>query len=220
MARNKLQRFSDNQQSFNVLEPGKPEYEKIKGQWRSQHFKNYNPLVVELACGYGEYTTGLAREFSHKNFIGVDIKGARIWKGSQVAKEEKLDNVAFLRTQIQMIDRFFLPGEINEIWLTFPDPRPKSSDERRRLTHPRRLEEYKNILAPNGIFHLKTDSQIFFDYTLEVLHERKDIVDLHFTRDLYQSEYKDNHHGITTRYEKKFLKEGKKIQYLRFQFEK
>jgi len=220
MARNKLQRFADNQESFNVLEPGKPEYEKIRGQWRHQYFKNTNPLVVELACGYGEYTTGLAREFPHKNFIGVDIKGARIWKGSKMAQQEKLYNVAFLRTQIQMIDRFFEPEEIDEMWLTFPDPRPRESDIRRRLTHPNRLEEYKKILAAEGVFHLKTDSQIFFDYTLEVLQSREDAVDLQFTRDLYQSEFKDDHHGITTRYEKKFLTEGKKIKYLRFQFKK
>jgi tRNA (guanine-N7-)-methyltransferase len=220
MSRNKLQRFEENRQSHNVLEPGKPGYEVIKGHWRKDYFKNSNPLVVELACGYGEYTVGLAREFADKNFIGVDIKGARIWKGSQMAQQEDLGNVAFLRTQIQMIDRFFNPGEIDEIWLTFPDPRPRESDVRRRLTHPNRLEEYKKIMTELGVFHLKTDSQLFFDYTLETLHQRDDVFNLKFTYDLYASEYKNDHHGITTRYEKKFLSEDEHIKYLRFQFKK
>ncbi len=218
MSRNKLQRFEDNRQSLNVLEPGKPAYETIKGNWQTRYFKNDNPLVVELACGYGEYTTGLAIEFLRKNFIGVDIKGARLWKGSQIALVEKLENVAFLRTQIQMIDRFFEADEIDEIWLTFPDPRPKKRDVRRRLTHPQRLEVYKKLLSSQGIFHLKTDSDIFFEYTLEVLQLRKDISNLQFTHDLYQSTFKDDHRGITTRYEKHFLAKGEKIKYLRFGF--
>ena len=218
MSRSKLARFEDNVNSENVIEPGKSIYEKIKGHWRQSYFKNDHPIVVELACGYGEYTIGLAREFADKNFIGVDIKGARIWKGSQTAQQENHLNVAFLRTQIQMIDRFFEPNEIDEIWLTFPDPRPKSRDARRRLTHPIRLDIYKNLLAPQGIFHLKTDSDLFFDYTMEVLNQRKDISQLLFTEDLYSSKFKDDHHGITTRYEKKFLAQGVKIKYLRFEF--
>ncbi|WP_226389355.1 tRNA (guanosine(46)-N7)-methyltransferase TrmB [Penaeicola halotolerans] len=216
--RKKLSRFQDNEVNPNVIQEGKPVFETIKGNWQKDHFNNSKPLVVELACGRGEYTVGLARVYPHKNFIGVDIKGARIWVGSKQAMNEGLQNVAFLRTQIQMIDRFFATGEVSELWLTFPDPRPRDGDEKRRLTHPRFLDMYKDMLSKDGIFHLKTDSTSLFDYTLEVLEQREDILDLIYTKDLYQSPYNNDHHGIKTKYEQIFYDKGESIKYLRFKF--
>ncbi len=216
--RKKLSRFQDNEVNPNVIQEGKPVFETIKGNWQKDHFNNSQPLVVELACGRGEYTVGLARVYPHKNFVGVDIKGARIWVGSKQAMNEGLQNVAFLRTQIQMIDRFFATGEVSELWLTFPDPRPRDGDEKRRLTHPRFLDMYKDMLSKDGIFHLKTDSTSLFDYTLEVLEQRDDILDLIYTKDLYQSPYNNDHHGIKTKYEQIFYDKGESIKYLRFKF--
>ncbi len=214
--RKKLKRFQDNTESRNVIEPGKDIFENIKGKW-NEFFANEFPITLELACGRGEYTVGLARNISDRNFIGVDIKGARIWKGSSIAKAEKLDHVAFLRTQIDHIEKFFEKGEVDEIWITFPDPQPRESDEKRRLTHPAFLDRYKNILRKAGTIHLKTDSKSLFDYTMEVLSSRDDVKDLIHTYDLYHSEWLDDHYDIQTRYELKFLKQGFKINYLRFQ---
>ena len=218
MGRNKQRRFEENAVNFNVLEPGKAIYEKIKGNWRSYQFKNDLPIVVEMACGNGEYTVGLARIFPQKNFIGVDIKGARIWKGSTIALEEGLDNVAFLRTQIQLVEKFFEEGEVNEIWITFPDPRPKLKDEKLRLMHPRFLEIYKKIMKPGGTLFLKTDNIDFFNYSLEVINERDDVENLKYTFDLYQSSLASEHYGIRTKYEKIFHENGHDIKYLRFNF--
>ncbi|SDM30176.1 tRNA (guanine-N7-)-methyltransferase [Catalinimonas alkaloidigena] len=217
MGRNKQQRFAANQANSNVLEAGKPLYETIKGQWHATQFKNEHPLVVELACGRGEYTVGLAREFPEKNFVGVDIKGARIWKGSTIAMQEGLDNVAFLRTRIEGLESFFAPGELREIWITFPDPRPRDRDIKRRLTSPRFLEMYRRLLPAEGWIHLKTDNAPLFDYTLEVLAETA-IKDLVHTHDLYNSPYAADHKGIKTRYEEMFLAQGLPIHYLRFRF--
>ncbi|MCR9085057.1 MAG: tRNA (guanosine(46)-N7)-methyltransferase TrmB, partial [Cyclobacteriaceae bacterium] len=145
MSRKKLVRFKANEENPNVVQEGKPIFEEIKGQWRARQFQNQNPLVIELACGRGEFTVGLARVFPHQNFIGVDIKGSRIWKGSSTATEEGLENVAFLRTQIQLLDKFFDQGEIDELWITFPDPFPRDGDEKRRLTSDRFLDMYKPL---------------------------------------------------------------------------
>ncbi len=216
--RKKQQRFADNRRSRNVIEPGKEIFENIKGKWRADLFHNKNDIVVELACGRGEYSTGLGAIYKDKNFIGVDIKGNRIWVGSKKARLEGLDNVAFLRTQIDHLEKFFEPGEISEIWIVFPDPRPKNSDEHRRLTSPKYLEIYKKLIRPEGIIHLKTDNPELFDYTLELLKERNDIEDLQFTRKLYESQHAADHHGIATKYEKEFLEKGFDIKYLRFNF--
>ncbi len=204
--------------SRNVIEPGKEIFENIKGKWQSDFFPNRNDLVVELACGRGEYSTGLGAIYKDKNFVGVDIKGNRIWVGSKKARLEGLDNVAFLRTQIDHLERFFEPGEISEIWIVFPDPRPKSSDEHRRLTSPKYLEIYKKLIEPGGIVHLKTDNPGLFEYSVELLQGRKDIEHLQFTDKLYESEFAANHHGITTKYEKQFSEQGFEIRYLRFCF--
>ncbi len=135
MSRRKLAKFEENRLRDNVIEPGKPLYETIKGNWNESYFKNNHPITLELACGRGEYSIGLARKFPEGNFIGVDLKGDRIWKGSGIAIEEGLENVAFLRTQIQWLEKYFAPEEASEIWITFPDPRPKDRDEKHRLTN-------------------------------------------------------------------------------------
>ena len=145
MSRKKLVRFKENELNPNVVQAGKAIFEEIKGNWNEKQFKNPNPLVVELACGRGEFTVGLARVFPNQNFIGVDIKGSRIWKGSSTATAEGIENVAFLRTQIQQLDQFFSEEEISELWITFPDPFPRDGDEKRRLTSPKFLDMYKCI---------------------------------------------------------------------------
>ena len=217
--RSKLLRFADNEKAVNVIQPGKPLFDTIKGQWRQACFNNNNPITLELACGRGEYTIGLARLFPGRNYLGVDIKGDRIWKGSQLALTEGLTNVAFLRTFVHNLEDFFAADEVNEIWLTFPDPRPKDRDERRRLTYRRFMEIYKKILHPEGWFRFKTDNTLLFDYTLAALTARKDIRDLEHTSDLANSPLLAEHHGITTRYEQMFSARGEKIKYLKFRFE-
>lgn len=214
----KQERFKIIEQNPNVIEPSKPLYQTIKGTWRTGYFKNDNTLTLELACGRGEYTVGLARLFPDKNFIGVDIKGERIWKGSTAALGEQLHNAAFLRTHILMIENFFEPGEVNEIWLTFPDPRPRKRDIKRRLTSPRYLEAYKRLLAKGGYLRLKTDNTLLYEYTLEQLQQRSDIADLECTADVYSSALKNECFDIKTRYEQEFSQKGEKIKYLRFRF--
>ncbi|RZS97605.1 tRNA (guanosine(46)-N7)-methyltransferase TrmB [Cecembia calidifontis] len=218
MSRKKLQRFKENEKNRNVVQQGKEIFEKIKGNWNCVQFLNSNPIVVELACGRGEFTVGLARQYPEKNFIGVDIKGARIWKGSTVAIAEGLENVAFLRTQIQVLDKFFEKGEISELWITFPDPFPRDGDEKRRLTSPRFLDMYKPLIKEDGIVHFKTDNTGLFDYTLDVVKQREDCEVILHTHDFYASPWKDEHHGIKTKYEKLFSEKGEKIKYLKFQF--
>ena len=218
MSRKKLVRFAQNEANPNVIQAGKPLFESIKGNWHEVQFQNANPIVVELACGRGEFTVGLGREYPHQNFIGVDIKGSRIWKGSSTATAEGLNNVSFLRTQIQNLDQFFAEGEIAELWITFPDPFPRDGDEKRRLTSPKFLDMYKPLIQKQGLVHFKTDNTGLFDYTLELVQSREDIQVIEFTHDFYQSEMKDDHHGIKTRYEKIFSEKGEKIKYLKFRF--
>ena len=214
----KQERFRIIEENPNVIEPTKPSYETIKGKWREDFFRNSNPLTLELACGRGEYTIGLAKLFPQRNFIGIDIKGERIWKGSTIAMQENLDNAGFLRTQILLIENFFAPGEVNEIWLTFPDPRPRKRDIKRRLTSPRFMEIYKSLLEAGGYVRLKTDNTQLFEYTLEQLQLRSDISDLAFTADVYNSSLKKECFDIKTRYEQEFSQKGEKIKYLRFRF--
>jgi tRNA (guanine-N7-)-methyltransferase len=218
MGRRKLDKFKDNEQSNYVIQPGKEIFEKIRGNWQSMYFKNFNPLVLELACGRGEYTIGLARCFPDRNFIGVDIKGPRIWRGSSTAEEEGLKNVGFLRSPIQNLQDFFSEGEVDDIWITFPDPRPKGRDERRRLTNERFIKIYRCIMKPGGWVYLKTDNAGFYDYSLEVVSKQDDVTDLAYSSDLYNSELLSDHHGIQTTYEKRYLEEGIKIKYLKFRF--
>ena len=216
--KNKLQRFKIISERDNVVEPGKELFTKIKGYWNEIYFQNINPVTIELACGRGEYSVALAKLFPNRNYVGVDIKGDRIWKGSTLAVEQNLSNIGFLRTNILNLDFFFAVGEVNEIWLTFPDPRPKNRDVKRRLTNPRFVELYKRVLGSEGYIRFKTDNTALFEYTLEELQLRNDIRDLAFTDDVYQSSLRGECFDIKTRYEEMFASKGEKIKYLRFKF--
>ncbi|WP_209332584.1 tRNA (guanosine(46)-N7)-methyltransferase TrmB [Lunatimonas salinarum] len=215
MGRNKLARFRQNEENKNVVQPGKEIYENIQGGWQD-FFGNDQPITVELACGRGEFTVGLGRSHSGRNFIGVDIKGSRIWKGSTMAIAEKLLNVAFLRAQIEQLHTFFAEGEIAELWITFPDPRPKDRDEKRRLTSQRFLDMYETLVAKGGLIHFKTDNTGLYQYTKEILADRPNTRILKDTSDFYASEWKEDHLGIKTRYEKIFSEKGETIKYICF----
>lgn len=203
--------------SRNVLEPGKEVYEKVKGHW-STFFGNENELVVELACGWGEYTLALAEKFPDKNFVGIDIKGDRVWRASQYAIKNGLTNVAFLRTHIIEILHLFDRGEIDEFWLTFPDPRPRERDEKHRLSNKNFLCKYQYLLKKEGWFRFKTDNTALFEYTLRVLADFP-IKNHEFTFDLYHSPLIADHHEIKTKYEQIWTKKGEKIKYMKFQFD-
>jgi tRNA (guanine-N7-)-methyltransferase len=213
----KLERFKEIETLSNVIEPSKEIYHYMKGQWGA-HFKNGNPLTIELACGRGEYTIGLASLFPDRNYVGVDIKGERIWKGATEAVANGLVNVGFLRTVILLIDNFFSDQEVDEIWITFPDPRPRKRDIKRRLTNSRFLDMYKRMLRPGGYVRLKTDNTGLYEYTLEELKSRNDIVDLQFTNDVYASELRPECFDIKTKYEQMFAAKGETIKYLKFRF--
>ncbi|MFC6999994.1 tRNA (guanosine(46)-N7)-methyltransferase TrmB [Rufibacter roseus] len=213
MGRGKLEKFAVNATRANIVEPGKENYEQLKGRWNSDFFQKEQPLVLEVGCGKGEYTIGMAQLYPHKNFIGIDIKGNRIWKGSSLAIEAGLTNVGFLRIFIEDLEKHFEENEVDEIWITFPDPRPRKRDIKRRLTSPRFLEMYERILKPGGKLHLKTDSHSLFEYSLEVLEERKAKNLLH-TWDLYQSDLQEHTMGIYTTFEKTYLEQNVPIKYL------
>ena len=191
----------------------------IKGKWKTEVFKNDNPLVVELGCGKGEYSLGLSRKYPDKNFLGVDVKGARMWKGASDANNEGISNVAFLRTRIEFIEYCFAKSEIDEIWITFPDPQIKKKRAKNRLTHPVFLERYSNILQDNGLIHLKTDSQFLHGYTLGIIeghqHHLEDA-----EHDIYNAVLKRENMEIKTHYEKLFLAKNMPISYLRFRLQK
>jgi tRNA (guanine-N7-)-methyltransferase len=214
----KLERFRIIEERDNVIERTKDIYDSIKGKWRDSYFRNNNPITLELACGRGEYSVNLAKRFPENNFIGVDIKGERIWKGSTLALENQLTNVAFLRTPILLIENFFEPGEIDEIWITFPDPRPRKRDIKRRLTSPRYMDIYKKLVKQGSYIRLKTDNSQLYSYTLEETQNRNDIDDLRFTDDLYSSDLRTECFDIRTRYEEMFAAKGEKIKYMRFRF--
>lgn len=219
MARQKSNRFKHNQEADNVIERGKPLYTTIKKNWLN-FFKNDNPLCLELACGKGEYTVGLANNNSNKNYIGIDIKGDRIARGSKRAEKLGLKNAAFLRTGITYLEEFFDENEISEIWLIHPDPQARDKDEKKRLTNPDFLELYKKILKPNGLFLLKTDSKFLFDYSLAVISEDDEFEILDYTENLYNSNLYDEHFGIETHYEKLFREKGHSIYYIKCQLKK
>ena len=214
----KLERFRIIEERSNVIERSKDVYETIKGKWRETYFRNERPITLELACGRGEYSVNLAKTFPDQNFIGVDIKGERIWKGSTLAVEQQLTNVAFLRTPILLIENFFEPGEVDEIWITFPDPRPRKRDIKRRLTSSRYLDAYKRLVKPGSYIRLKTDNTALFEFTLETVQARADVYDLRWTTDLYDDPLRPECFDIKTRYEEQFSALGEKIKYLRFHF--
>ena len=215
MGKDKLRRFAEIATFSNVfeLDAGK----SIKGNWNKAYFNNDHPLVLELACGKGEYSVNLARLFPEKNFIGIDYKGNRIWRGAKTALEDGIENVAFLRIQIENILDYFEKGEVSEIWITFPDPQPQISREKKRLTFPGFLDKYRTTLKPHGILHLKTDNDALHAYTHEKIAELG--LQLHVrTEDLYRSDFADEVLSIKTYYEKKYLATEKNINYLKFSF--
>ncbi len=220
MGKNKLKRFEENKTFPHFFEPSREELLQgnfeLKGKWNERFFKKNHPIVLELGCGKGDYTVALARKFPDKNFIGIDIKGARMWRGAKTALEEKLPNVAFLRMQIELIHLAFAPGEVSEIWLTFPDPQLKFKRTKHRLTNPSFLEKYASILSPEHMIHLKTDSEFLFGYTLGILEGSGHEI-LYAHHNIYANpEAPTLAKEIQTFYEKKWLNEGKNITYLQF----
>jgi tRNA (guanine-N7-)-methyltransferase len=216
MGKDKLRRFAEITAFENVIEL--EDGQILKGRWAEQHFKNNFPLILELGCGKGEYTVNLARLFPEINFIGIDYKGNRIWRGAKTAIEENIPNVAFLRIQIENLTDYFSENEISEIWITFPDPQPQISREKKRLTSPRFLNMYKLVLKQKGPVHLKTDSDLLHAYTIQKIEEQE--LKTHAcTEDLYSSQLADEVLSIKTYYEKKYLANDKNINYLKFSFE-
>jgi tRNA (guanine-N7-)-methyltransferase len=215
MSRRKLQYYQISREAHNVIEAGKPLYTCVKGKWNELYFKNDAPIVLELACGKGEYTLGMGRLFPEKNFIGMDIKGDRIARGSQIAVEEGLSNVGFLRAGIRFSDEFFAASELSEIWLIHPDPQVRDRDENKRLTNPRFLSDFARYIKPGGLFCLKTDSDFLYGYSMETLGSSTDYQILDATDDLYQSHLLGDHHDVKTHYEGIFAAKGETIKYIK-----
>jgi tRNA (guanine-N7-)-methyltransferase len=221
-SKNKLRRFRENETFSNVVQPSREEVLsdalKLKGNWKENFFKNNNPLVLELGCGKGEYSVNLAKAYPEMNFLGIDIKGARFWRGAKIALEENLRNVGFLRTQIELVDHIFDENEVDEIWITFPDPQIKYKRTKHRLTNEEFLQKYKKILKPNGVVHLKTDSEFMHGYTLGLLQGLDEMIE-YAHHDVYGSQgAPEAVTNIQTFYEKQYLEKGKKITYIRFKF--
>jgi len=218
-SKNKLKRFRENETFGNVFQPSREEMiAKLpqKGKWASEVFKNNNPIVLELGCGKGEYTVELARRFPNTNFIGIDIKGARFWRGAKTAVEEGLTNVAFLRTQIELIEFAFEKGEVSEIWITFPDPQIKYKRTKHRLTNTEFLQRYKGILTDDGVVNLKTDSEFMHGYTLGLLHGEGHEV-IYANHHVYKNEGAPSVvTEIQTFYESQYLEQNKAITYIQF----
>ncbi len=228
----KLFRFKEMETFSNVLEPvlsdimdeedtGVFKDHPMKGKWKSEFFKNENPLVLELGCGKGEYSVGMGRKFPNKNFLGIDIKGARIWRGAKTAIEEGLNNIGFLRSRIDFITSFFVEGEVDEIWITFPDPQKEGRRERKRLTSPMFIDRYRQILKKGGIVHLKTDSDDLYEYTMEQVEERgygliQETNDLYGTLVDQLDADTQEIMNIKTHYEGIFSAKGFKIKYIKF----
>ncbi|MDP4281118.1 MAG: tRNA (guanosine(46)-N7)-methyltransferase TrmB [Bacteroidota bacterium] len=216
MSKKKLIHFQENLTFPHLFQPKYHDIENgfiLRGRWNIDYFKNTHPIVLELGCGKGEYTVGLAQQYPDKNFIGIDLKGARLWKGSKTVAETGMKNVAFIRNQVDHVEKFFAAGEVSEIWITFPDPQvPK---ERKRLTSPVFLERYANVMIPGGVIHLKTDSSFFFEYTLSVIREHNHRL-VYATDDLYSSGFEGPVMPIRTFYENMWLEKGKKICYVEF----
>ena len=217
-SKNKLKRFKENETFKNVIQPSRDAVSKgfaKRGAW-NDHFGNDNPIVLELGCGKGEYTVGLAKLFPNKNFIGIDIKGARFWRGAKTALEERLDNVAFLRSQIELVDQLFAENEVSEIWITFPDPQIKYKRTKHRMTNQVFLNRYKKVLKPGALLHLKTDSEFMHGYTLGLLHGAGYDV-LYANHDVYKNEGSPKEVlELQTFYENQYLEKGKPITYIQF----
>ncbi|MEO2072831.1 MAG: tRNA (guanosine(46)-N7)-methyltransferase TrmB [Zunongwangia sp.] len=219
-SKNKLKRFKENETFSNVIQPTREMLTEAdfqyKGKWNADFFKNDQPIILELGCGKGEYSVGLAQAFPEKNFIGIDIKGARFWRGAKTALEEGLDNVGFLRTQIELLDYAFAENEVSEIWITFPDPQIKYKRTKHRLTNTGFLQKYKKILKPDGVVNLKTDSEFMHGYTLGLLHGAGHEV-IYANHHVYKNEGAPKEvTRIQTFYEKQYLEKGKPITYIKF----
>lgn len=212
MGKSKLFKFADIANKSNVLERNPI----FKGKWNTEFFKNKQDIILELACGKGDYSLGMATLFPDKNFIGVDIKGNRIWSAATLAEKNNLQNIAFIREQIDKIDEYFELEEVSEIWITFADPFPKLGDQKRRLTSTKFLPIYKKILKRNGIIHLKTDSDILYEFTKETLETYPSLI-LKDYNDVYAMKKNAELYDIQTYYEKMHLQNGKTIKYLSFQ---
>ena len=220
MGKGKLIKFRENETFSCLVQPTTEELlgrdHRLKGHWKQEMFHNDRPIVLELGCGKGEYTIALAERYPEKNYIGIDIKGARLWKGAKYATQHALPNVAFIRTRVEFIESLFGPDEIDEIWITFADPQERKP--RKRLTHPRFLESYRRMLAPGGVIHLKTDSQLLHKFTLETARCNGLTVLAH-SEDIYGTGMADELLSIQTFYEKTFLAQGIPITYLAFRLD-
>lgn len=220
-SKNKLKRFKENEGFDNVIQPSREEVLSnkldLKGNWRKNFFKNENPIVLELGCGKGEYTVNLAKANPDKNFLGIDIKGARFWRGAKTALKENIHNAGFLRTQIELVDDIFAEKEVDEIWITFPDPQIKFQRTKHRMTNPQFLDKYRKILKPEGLVHLKTDSEFMHGYTIGLLQGLGESIE-YAHHDVYSNmDYAPKEvTNIKTYYEQSYLDKGKKITYLRF----
>ena len=219
-SKNKLKRFKENDTFGNVFQPSREEVVSdqfsLKGKWNQDYFKNNNPIVLELGCGKGEYSIGLAEKYPNKNFIGIDLKGARFWRGAKTAVETGLKNVAFIRTQIELINHIFNENEVDEIWITFPDPQIKYKRTKHRMTNSEFLKLYKKVLNLEGIINLKTDSEFMHGYTLGLLHGEGHEV-IYSNHNVYVNEGSPEEvTGLQTFYEKQYLEINKSITYIRF----
>ena len=219
-SKNKLKRFKENETFVNVFQPTREEVVAdsfaLKGKWNSEFFKNDNPIVLELGCGKGEYSVGLAQLNQNKNFIGIDVKGARFWRGAKTAVNTGMHNVAFVRTQIELINHIFAENEVSEIWITFPDPQIKYKRTKHRMTNSEFLQNYKKVLKADGLMHLKTDSEFMHGYTLGLLHgEGHEVV--YANHNIYKNEGAPAEvTGIQTFYENQYLEVDKAITYIQF----
>ncbi len=224
MAKKKLKKFAELNTFSHVIQPTSPTREGhffLRGRWKEDFFHNKSPLILEIGCGRGEYTVALGRKYPEQNFIGIDIKGDRMWTGAKAALEEGLHNVAFLRIQAQHINAFFGPDEVQGIWLTFPDPQARESRKNKRLSSPEFLQSYKQMLSEDSPIHLKTDNARLYHYTLQVIHEGKH--NLHFaTDDLYRESTVEEEivKRVQTRYEKMFLDRDMPIHYVKWSLQK
>lgn len=215
----KLIHFAENETFGNLFQYNFEQLQNegfpLKGQWNSEFFKNDHPIVLELGCGKGEYTIGLSKANPQTNFIGVDVKGARLWRGLKTARDENIQNTAFVRTHIELIEHYFGPDEVSEIWITFPDPQPRLPHVKRRLTSPAFLMRYRKFLQKDGIIHLKTDSQLLYDFTLETIENEGHTL-VYNTQDLYNESGEMEVKNIHTFYEQHWLRQGLSIKYIVF----
>lgn len=219
-SKNKLKRFKENDTFGNVFQPTREEVVSgqfpLRGKWNQDYFKNNNPIVLELGCGKGEYSVGLADKYPNKNFIGIDLKGARFWRGAKTAVETGLKNVAFIRTQIELINHIFYENEVDEIWITFPDPQIKYKRTKHRMTNSQFLKLYKKVLKPEGVINLKTDSEFMHGYTLGLLHGEGHEV-IYSNHNVYVNEGSPEEvTSLQTFYEKQYLEINKAITYIQF----